>query len=105
MRRRRHIPRNTAPTNWPMKTNSRAPQGVVVARVRTDHDEYQRDVALPIETAIDNMPRGWRALVHEFDYVNVYLAWRRGLSPETVRQRAKANGGVFHAYPVNTHKR
>lgn len=94
MPRGRHIPCDTAPTNWPMKTNSRAPSSVT-ARIRTDHDEYQRDVAQPIEQAIDNMPRSWRALVHEFDYVNVYLAWRRGLSPDTVRRQAKANGGVF----------
>jgi hypothetical protein len=61
----------------------------------TDHSspEYAERVAQPTMSAIDAMPREYRALVNEFGYIDVYRAWRRGITPESIRQRAK--DGIF----------
>lgn len=55
--------------------------------------EYKTNVAEPTMSAIDAMPRVYRDLVHEFGYIDVYRAWKRGWSVEKIRQRAR--GGVF----------
>lgn len=89
------VARDDGPREAPLKTNSRPVAGIADARVRTNDGEYKRDVAVPILTAVDAMPKIWRELVREFDYVSVYLAWKRGMTPAAVREKAKANGGVF----------
>ena len=55
--------------------------------------EYKLKVAEPTMAAIDAMPAQWRELVHEFGYIDVYRAWRRGWVP--ARVRAAARDGVF----------
>lgn len=57
-------------------------------------DEYTQRVAAPVMNAVDTMPRAYRELVNEDGYVDVYRAWRRGLSPQAIRQQAK--DGTFH---------
>ena len=47
--------------------------------------------------AIDAMPQAYRELVNEYGYIDVYRAWKRGYSPQTIRERAQ--DGVF--YTVN----
>ncbi len=63
------------------------------ARADAADPEYKRRVAEPTMRAIDAMPREWRRLIHDYGYVDVYRAWKRGWSVEQVR--AKAAGGVF----------
>ncbi len=55
--------------------------------------EYTERVAAPVMRAIDTMPKVYRELVNEFGYVDVYRAWRKGLSPNAIRSRA--TNGVF----------
>jgi len=57
--------------------------------------EYKQRVAEPTMAAIDAMPLAYRLLVKEFDYVDVYRAWRRNISPDQIRARAAAQGGRF----------
>ena len=52
--------------------------------------DYQDKVAKPIMAAIDAMPAEYRALVHEFDYVPVYHAHRRGWSVARIRDLGEA---------------
>ena len=52
-------------------------------------------IYIPTMQAIDAMPLEYRRLVWDFDYVNVYRAWRRGWAPEKIRAHAEAAGGVF----------
>ncbi len=58
-------------------------------------DEFKPRVAEPVMQAVDTMPPVWRLLVHEFDYIDVYRAWKRGMSPDFVRRNAMQNGGRF----------
>ena len=51
--------------------------------------EYTERVAGPVMQAVDTMPRAYRALVNEYGYVDVYRAWRRGLSPDAIRSAAR----------------
>ncbi len=60
-----------------------------------DPQGYKAKVAEPTMAAIDAMPRAWRDLVHEFGYVDVYRAWKRNWTPERIRAKATASGGVF----------
>lgn len=57
--------------------------------------EYQERVARPVMHAIDAMPKLYRDLVQDYGYVDVYRAWKRGISPDVIRARAEANGGRF----------
>lgn len=57
--------------------------------------EFKPKVSEPVMNAVDAMPKAYRDLVNEFDYVDVYRAWRRGMSTERIRAIALANGGRF----------
>lgn len=57
--------------------------------------EYKIRVAEVTMQAIDAMPKAWRELVHDFGYVDVYRAWKRGWTPAKVRAHAARNGGAF----------
>ena len=65
------------------------------AKVPADHPDYQAKVAVPVMNAVDAMPQQFRTAVAEFDYVDVYRAWRRGWSVEKIRDVAARNGGRF----------
>lgn len=65
------------------------------AQLPADHPSYRERVAVPTMEAIDAMPQAYRLLVHEFGYVDIYRAWRRGLPVEIIRDRARHNNGVF----------
>lgn len=65
------------------------------AKTSADDPAYKNRVAEPIMNAVDGMPKEYRELVHDFGYVDVSRAWRRGMQPSMVRQRAAANGGRF----------
>lgn len=56
-------------------------------------DSYTELVAEPTMRAVDGMPEPYRRLIHEFGYVDVYRAWKRGMSPQRIREQAV--GGVF----------
>ena len=56
--------------------------------------EYTERVAGPVMQAIDTMPRAYRELVNEYGYVDVYRAWRKGMTPQAIRDRAA--DGTFH---------
>ena len=56
--------------------------------------EYTERVAGPVMQAIDTMPREYRALVNEYGYVDVYRAWRKGMTPTAIKAHAK--DGTFH---------
>ena len=58
------------------------------AKAAPDDPHYKPRVAEPVMQAVDSMPAVWRALVHEFGYVDVYRAWRRGWTPGDVRRHA-----------------
>lgn len=65
------------------------------AKAEPGTDAYAERVAKPTMEAIDAMAPEWRALVHEFGYVDVYRAWRRGWTVLEVRKRAQECGGRF----------
>lgn len=69
--------------------------GRYLAKAQPGDEKYQDTVALPIMTAVDSMPAPFRALVHDFGYVDVYRAWRKGWTALTIRREAEKNGGVF----------
>ena len=58
-----------------------------------DTPEYAERVARPSMAAIDAMPQAYRELVNEYGYIDVYRAWKRGYSPQTIRERTQ--DGVF----------
>lgn len=72
--------------------NSEIP-GFTAKRADLGSEEYTDRVASPVMDAIDRMPQAYRVLVNEYGYVDVYRAWKRGLSPSQIRQRAA--GGMF----------
>jgi hypothetical protein len=59
-----------------------------IAKAPPDDPTYQSKVAIPVMNAVDSMPAVWRALVHEFGYVDVYRAWRKRWTPRMVRDAA-----------------
>ncbi len=63
------------------------------AKVEPGHPDYADRVSKPMMTAVDAMPREFRELVHEFGYVDVYRAWRRGWTVSQIRDVAV--GGRF----------
>ena len=69
--------------------------GAFHAKLSPDHPDYSDRVAKPVMEAVDGLPEAYRACVHEFGYVDVYRAWKRGISPARIRQMAEANGGRF----------
>jgi hypothetical protein len=48
---------------------------------------YRKEVAMRIMTVVDSMPKPYRALVHEYGYVDVYRAWSRGWTPDRILRR------------------
>ena len=64
-------------------------------KVPGDDPRYKGAVAEPVMNAVDAMPQSYRLLVHAYGYVDVYRAWKRGMSPDEIRARAEAAGGVF----------
>jgi hypothetical protein len=62
-------------------------------KVSGDHPAYKSTVAEPVMNAVDTMPAEYRHLVHDFGYVDVYRAWKRGMSPDSIR--VSARNGVF----------
>jgi len=73
--------------------NSEVP-GYTAKRADIASDEYTTRVASPVMDAIDHMPKAYRDLVNEYGYVDVYRAWKRGWTPQQIRQRA--TNGTFH---------
>jgi hypothetical protein len=67
--------------------NSNVP-GFTAKAVDIASPEYTERVAGPVMNAVDTMPRAYRELVNEFGYVDVYRAWRRGLTPQAIKDRA-----------------
>ena len=68
------------------------------AKAAPDDDAYKARVAEPVMGAVDALPADYRACVHEFGYVQVFLAWRRRWSVEAIRAHAAANGGRFEPW-------
>lgn len=62
---------------------------------RLGTSDYANRVARPVMVAIDRLPQVWRRLVDCYGYVDVYRAWRAGLSPHEVERRAEISGGFF----------
>lgn len=65
------------------------------AKAEPGDDAYKTRVAEPMMTAVDNMPKPYRDLVHEYGYVDVFRAWRKGWSVSSIHAKAKERGGVF----------
>lgn len=65
------------------------------AKLPADHPAYKAVVAEPVMRAVDGLPLAYRGCVGEFGYVEVFLCWRRGMTPERIRAIAEANGGVL----------
>ena len=63
------------------------------AKAEPGDADYPARVAKPVMDAVDGMPKDFRALVHEFGYVDVYRAWRRGWTVDMIRRAAQ--GGIF----------
>lgn len=63
------------------------------AKAPPDSLQYRARVAIPVMSAVDDMPAQFRALVQEFGYVDVYRAWRKGWTP--ARIKAHACDGFF----------
>ena len=78
-----------------MRTNSDSTTQAFVSKVTADDPTYRERVAIPTMRAIDAMPARFRLCVHEFGYVDVYRAWKRGWTPQRIRESAAANGGRF----------
>lgn len=74
--------------------NNSAVPGFMAKAADLGSDEYTERVAAPVMNAVDAMPKAYRELVNEYGYVDVYRAWRKGLTASTIRQRAK--DGTFH---------
>lgn len=77
-----------------MRANDSQREGFT-PKVGPGSPEYKTRVAEPTMQAIDAMPLAYRILVKEFDYVDVYRAWKRNISPDQIRARAIAQGGRF----------
>jgi hypothetical protein len=72
-----------------MRARSNSNTAGHVAKADPDSVEYRDRVAVPVMQAVDAMPVAYRALVDELGYVDVYRAWRRGLSVAAIRERAR----------------
>lgn len=60
-----------------------------------DHPSYRETVAVPIMQAVDSMPPPYRQAIHEFGYIDVYRAFRRGWQVTRIRDVAAQHGGRF----------
>jgi len=67
--------------------NSEVP-GYTAKRADIASNEYSERVASAVMDAVDKMPVAYRELVNEYGYVDVYRAWKRGLTPAQIKQRA-----------------
>lgn len=76
-----------------MRARSNSEAAGYQAKVDLESPEYGERVARPTMAAIEAMPPVWRALVNDYGYIDVYRAWRRGMPPEVIRDRAR--DGVF----------
>lgn len=65
--------------------NSEVP-GFTAKRADLASPEYSERVASPVMEAIDKMPKAYREMVNEFGYIDVYRAWKRGLTPSQIKQ-------------------
>ena len=68
--------------------NNSAIPGKAAKAADLGSEEYSAKVATPIMAAIDNLPKAYRELVNEFGYIDVYRAWRSGMTPEQIRRNA-----------------
>lgn len=66
---------------------------VFTAIAEPGDEAYSEKVARPVMNAVDAMPPEFRALVHEYGYVEVYRRWNRGLSVAEIKYLAE-NGGL-----------
>lgn len=64
-------------------------------KLAADHPDYRDRVAVPVMAAVDSLPAEYRACVRDFDYVDVYRAWKRRWPVDRIRERAEAAGGRF----------
>jgi hypothetical protein len=71
------------------RRHSDSANGQFTAKAEPGTDAYRDRVAVPVMKAVDGLPEEWRALVHEFGYVEVYVAYVNGWTPEMVRNAAK----------------
>lgn len=62
-------------------------------KVAADDPRYKAMVAQPTMDAIDALPPDIRECVHEFGYISVYLAWKKGMSASAIRGSVAA--GTF----------
>ena len=65
------------------------------AHVPADDPRYRDAVAIPTMAAIDGMPAKYRAVLHQYGYVDVYRAWKRGWTVARIVERADRLGGRF----------
>ena len=65
------------------------------AHVPADDPRYRDAVAIPTMAAIDRMPAKYRAVLHQYGYVDVYRAWKRGWTVARIVERADRLGGRF----------
>lgn len=66
-----------------------------VAKAQPGSPEYKAKTAEPTMGAIDSMPENFRRLVHEFDYIDIYRAWKRGWSEAKIRAHVANNTFTF----------
>lgn len=76
-----------------MLARSNSDVGSYRAKEPPDSLQYRERVAIPIMNAVDDMPAQYRALVHEFGYVDVYRAWQQDWTPAQIK--AHARDGFF----------
>jgi hypothetical protein len=67
------------------------------AHAQPGSPDYKTKVAEPVMAAIDGLPKAYRTLIHELDYVDVYRTWRAGASPQQImafaaRRRLRLRG-------------
>lgn len=65
------------------------------AKAEPGSNDYVEKVARPIMDAVDDMPKEYRECVHDFGYVDVYRAWKRGWSVERIREAGKSGRFEF----------
>lgn len=68
-----------------MKARSNSSIADYTAKADPDSPTYRDKVAVPTMTSVDSMPLGYRELVNEFGYIEVYIQWRRGRTLAQVR--------------------
>ena len=56
------------------------------AKADLESPAYKSRVSQPVMEAIDALPQAYRALINEFGYIEVYLAWRDCRTPAQIEQ-------------------